>query len=400
MTGWLPNPYNARAASAEPLPQRVRLHDITLREGQQAADVAFSLEEKVALVTHLADAGIPYTQAGFAGADDEVVAAIKCAAIPIQLSVLLVAFKPDWREALARAVESGADVIQVLVRAGDEQLETMGLSHADARRQTEEATAAAAETGSEVWYIPSFGTVADETFLLELYRIGAEAGASATVIADTLGVCTPEAVGYLVQAVREVTGGRTVGVHCHNDFGLAIANTLAGIRAGAELAEVSVNGYGERAGNCSVAELALALELMYRVDSGVRLERLADLERFVSEVAGIPLPLDKPISGDNVFAQKLDIHVALTKERARLMEPYAPELVGNRRALRLGVGTGPIAVRAKLKELGRAEPDEAVADELAKLVRAAAVRQKAAVAEDEFLRLADEVLERSAAAAK
>lgn len=398
MTAWLPSLLNERAVGGRLVP-RVRMHDITLREGQQAAEIAFSLADKVALAERLADAGVQYAQAGFAGADDEAVRALKKAGVPIDLSVLLVAFKDDWREALAGAVESGADVIQVLVRSGDAQLETMGVTRADALRQTEQVTAAAVAIGREVWYIPSFGTVADERFLLELYRVAADSGASVAAIADTLGVATPEATAYLVEAVRDATAGGVVGVHCHDDFGLAIANTLAGIRAGAEIAEVTLNGYGERAGNCSLGELALALKLLYDSDPGIRLDRLVDLERFASEITGVPLPLDKPVSGKNVFAQKLDIHVALTKERAGLMEPYPPELVGNRRALRLGVGTGPVAVRAKLRKLGRDDLGDKEAGTLAELVRAQALEQKAAVEDEEFLRLVDKVLARSGRAA-
>jgi isopropylmalate/homocitrate/citramalate synthase len=391
----LPNHFNSRAIDPTAAQRSVKLHDITLREGQQAADVAFDLDEKVELAARLAETGVLYAQAGFAGADEDVVAAIKGAGIDMRLCLLLVAFKDDWPNALARAVESGADVIQVLVRSGDAQLRTMGLSRADAQRLTEDAVAASFATGLATWYIPSFGTHADEEFLLRLYRAAADAGASATFIADTLGVVTPEAVAYLVAAVKKATGGRTVGVHCHNDFGLAIANTLAGVLAGAELAEVSVNGYGERAGNCSTAEFALALELLYGIESGLRLERLTDLERFASEIAGIPLPTDKPISGSNVFAQKLDIHVALTKEDAGLMEPYSPDLVGNRRVLRLGTGSGPVAVRAKLAELGVSPPDDDDAVlELARRVRVSAVSKKASVEDNEFLELAEGLLGR------
>ena len=379
------SPFNERARSALPDRSPVDLHDITLREGQQAADVALSLEEQVELGLALGKAGVPYMQAGFAGQDDATVTALKAAGTASRVSVLAVAFRPDWKACIESAAAAGADVLEVLVRSSDAQLAAMGITREDSLRQVDDAVGAAVASGAEPWFIASFGTLADEDHLLRMYAAAHEAGAKRFVIADTTGIATPAAIAYLVGRVREGTGGASVGVHCHEDFGLANALTLAAVEAGADLAEVSVNGYGERAGNCSLSQLALALELLYERPAGIDLRQLTALERLASRLSRVPLAASQPVSGDNVFAQKLDIHVMLTRENPGLLEPFPPDLVGNERVLRLGRGTGPVAVATKAVELGHPEPSDAVA--IAEQVRAIAVREKRAVTEAEFLAL-------------
>jgi isopropylmalate/homocitrate/citramalate synthase len=236
----------------------------------------------------------------------------------------------------------------------------------------------------EVSFDPSFVTLADPGFLREVYSAAAEAGAQRFGVADSTGVASPERIGELVRMVREVTGGGAVGVHCHDDFGLALANTLAGLAAGADLADASVLGLGERAGNCAIEELALALQVLYQVDAGVRLDRLTALAQSVSQATGVPIPAAKAVVGADVFSQKLDMHVALTQRDPSLLEPYPPQTVGNRRRLRLGVGTGPVAIKAKLAELGLPELDAAAAAELADWVNQTALGQKRGVTDAEF----------------
>jgi len=143
----------------------------------------------------------------------------------------------------------------------------------------------------------------------------------------------------------------------HDDFGLAVANALAGLRAGASVADVSVLGLGERAGNAPTEELATALEGLYGINTGVRLEKLHALAQLVSRIAGVPIPAHKAVVGEDVFAQKLEMHVQVTSRDPSLHEPFSPEVVGHRRILKLGSGTGPVAVRAKLQELGLNVPE-------------------------------------------
>jgi isopropylmalate/homocitrate/citramalate synthase len=196
-------------------------------------------------------------------------------------------------------------------------------------------------------------------------------------------VAGPERIAQLVTQIKDLTGGE-VGVHCHDDFGLALANTLAGLQAGANLADSSLLGLGERAGNCATEELAVALELLYGVATGVDLERLTGLAEYVSEVTGVPISPAKAVVGSDAFSQKLDMHVALTRKDPSLLEPFPPQRVGNRRRLRLGLGSGPISVLAKLEQLGLPAVDERRARDIAAWVNETALRRRSAVTDEEF----------------
>jgi isopropylmalate/homocitrate/citramalate synthase len=364
-------------------PTQVTIQDVTLREGQQAAEIAFTLEEKVDLGARLAAAGVRRVQAGYAGLDDGAIAALKRAVPELELSALLVAFRPGWEAAAESAAAAGVDVLMVLFRVAPGQLRAIGFSPDQALDTIGRAVEVCLRVAPAASLDPSFVTLADEGFLRRVYQTGAQAGARRFGVADSTGVASPERIARLVGLVGEVTGGE-VGVHCHDDFGLGLANTLAGISAGATLADASVLGLGERAGNCATEELAVALELLYGVRTGIQLERLTPLAEHVSEVTRCPIPAAKAVVGADAFSQKLDMHAALTREDPTLLEPFPPERVGNRRRLRLGLGTGPVAVAAKLEQLGLPPVDAERARSLAESVNEIARRQKSSVSDDVF----------------
>jgi isopropylmalate/homocitrate/citramalate synthase len=366
--------------------RNVLIQDVTLREGQQAAEIAFTLEEKVELAGRLAEAGVRRVQAGYAGADDETIAALKRALPGLELSALLIAFRPGWEAAAESAATAGVDVLMVLFRVAPGQLRAIGYSEEQALDTIGRAVEHSLRVATWASLDPSFVTLADERFLRAVYRAGAQAGARHFGIADSTGVASPERIVSLVGLVRETTGGE-VGVHCHDDFGLALANTLAGIGAGATLADASLLGLGERAGNCATEELAVALELLYGSGTGIDLEQLTPLAEHLSQVTGFPISTSKAIVGGDAFSQKLDMHVALTRSDPTLLEPFPPERVGNRRRLRLGLGTGPVAVAAKLEQLGLSAVEPGRAQELADAINEIARRRKTGVSDDEFAAL-------------
>jgi len=194
--------------------RRITIQDITLREGQQAADVALALDEKRELAERLVAAGITRIQAGYAGSDDQTVRALK--GIPdLQASALLVAFRDDWRTAAASVAAAGVDVIMVLYRIAPSQLAAMGISQRDALARIRESVALSKELVPTVSFDPSFVTMAEPAFLEAAYTTAAEADSDHFGIADSTGVATPERIGELVKLVRRVTGGGSVGVHCH-----------------------------------------------------------------------------------------------------------------------------------------------------------------------------------------
>lgn len=364
--------------------REVIIHDVTLREGQQAPSVALTLEAKIEIARLLHGVGIQWVQAGFAGADDETIRAIKDAVPGLRLSVIVVAFQPDWRNRIQSALDAGCDWLMLLVRAGRRQLAAIGMSEDEVVDRVRESLSEALKKTSNASVEPSFGTVADEALLRRIYRAAAEEGARSVSVIDTTGVATPEVIGHLVGAAREETADGLIGVHCHNDFGLALANTLAGIRAGAGIADASVLGLGERAGNCALEELVTGLEELFEIHTGIDRRQLMSLAECVAARSGSVISESKPIVGRSAFAQQLDMHVRLTDVDPSLLEPYPPETVGNRRWLALGAGTGPVAVMAKARELGLAPPASTALEELTEWVNCEATRRGGLVSEADF----------------
>jgi isopropylmalate/homocitrate/citramalate synthase len=360
----------------------VTVTDVTLREGQQAAEVAFSPAEEVELAAALADAGVPVVQVGYAGADDASVRRVRAACRDLRLAVLVVGWKDDARAAIHSAREAGADVCSILFRAAD-----LGVTPDDARRRIEELVSYARECDYPcVMFGPSFATLAPREQLLSFYRVAIEAGADVISVADSLGMAKPATVRALVSSMRALDAAVGVRVHTHNDCGLALACTLAGVEAGANWVDATVNGLGERAGNCALEEFVLALDGLYGVDLGIAPEKLQGLSSLVERLTGVAIPPMKPVVGRNCFANKLEIHVKAAASDPRLMEPYDPSVVGTRRTIVLGRGTGQTGVRIKLAELGLDLPD-ALVDEAVQQVNHRAVATKRAVLDREFVEL-------------
>ena len=334
------------------LPSSVVLRDVTLREGEQASAVSFTVEDKVEIARQLDDAGFPQIEVGFGEQDREAIGTMKRIGLKAQLSVLVPAFRPNWQKAIDTSLHAGADIILVLFRSSEHHMKMLNMDREQALKQVATAVGYAVQRKAGTVAInTSFATMADPSFLKRIYRTGYEAGASNFGIADSTGVATPETLEFLVRLARGVADV-PVSVHVHDDFGLAVANSLAAIKAGASIADVSVLGLGERAGNAAAEQLAVALEGLYGVDTGIQLDKLQGLAQTVARISGVPISSNKAVVGPDVFAQKLEMHVEVTTREPALHEPFAPELVGHRRVLKLGSGSGPVAVKAKLSSLG------------------------------------------------
>jgi isopropylmalate/homocitrate/citramalate synthase len=355
--------------ASRPMERSPLLQDVTLREGEQAPRVVFGRNDKILIASKLAELGVDTIQVGFAGDDDKLLAQLRSDLPAANLSVVVVAFRDDWRSAAASAVAAGANELHVLYRGSQAHLDALGLSAKHALLRVEESVTYCRNLTHRVSFCASYATSAEREFLELLYRTAHEAGSTCTIVADSLGIAGPWDMALLVALAVHATDGCEVGVHCHNDFGLALANTLAGLEAGATRADVSVNGYGERAGNCALDELVVALEVLYNQSTRIRLGDLTQLARDVSAFAGVPLGAAKPVTGEDVFTQEHDLHVRLADVSPHLVEPFSPDMVGNRRCVQLGVGTGAYSVARKLRELGLPQLDETATVSLVKMIR-------------------------------
>jgi isopropylmalate/homocitrate/citramalate synthase len=361
----------------------VHFCDLTLRDGEQAANVAFGTDEKVLIARALEDLGVDQVQVGFAAQDSPTVAIMKDAGVNVPLELVCPAFTPSWRRDLNMAVDAGVDSVQVIMRTTDRHLQAMHLTRAQAIRRTVGSIEFARSRGAKVVVFgPSFASQADLSFLSQICRAAVDAGAELVSIADSLGICSPAAFKQLIEEiVTEVAV--PIGVHCHNDFGLATACTLAGLEAGATWADVTVGGVGERAGNASLEQVATALIHLYGSETKLKTQHFQHTAQTVARILRRPVAENAPVIGDAVFAQKLDIHVWTGQHEPELFEPYDPALVGNHRWIALGKGSGPYAVTARLKELGLSA-DEAQVERLVAWVNEYAIREKRCVSEAEL----------------
>lgn len=371
----------------EHIRDRIVVTDCTLREGQQAAEVAFSPDEEVEFARELERVGVPVAQVGYAGADDASVRRIAAACPSLSLASLLVGWQPDAIDALYSTRQAGADVCSILFRSTDAHLAKLSHTRSSAIDRVQHLAAEAVRAGfREIAFGPSFSTLADPDYLFAMYQAALDAGATVLSLSDSTGTAKPSLVRWYVRRIRALSDTVGIRLHMHNDLGLAMANTLAGVAAGADWVEVTVNGLGERAGNCPLEEFVVALEALYGVRLDIRSEGLFALSTLVQRITNVPIPPMKPVVGADGFANKLEIHVIAAAKDPTLMEPFDPALVGNRRTIRLGRGTGPTGVRMKLSELGLSLPESEISRAVEE-VNAWAVRHKRGVRDAEFVDL-------------
>ena len=289
------SPYNQQPWLDDSSQIKLPLHivDVTLREGQQAPGVVFSASGESKVGAALSKAGISIMQAGFVAKDEATVARLRDVMPTTALAVLAVGWSSEVTTmSLRDSVDAGASICSVLMRSSPQHLKNLGLSEEDAIRRVAEVTSFAHEAGfSQIIVAPSFSTLAHLELLDRFFDAGISEGATVVSISDSTGIAKPAAIRLLVAHVREAFG-ETIGVkvHTHDDYGLALANALAGIEAGANWVDASVLGLGERAGNCALEELAVVLYGLYGIDTGIDLTQMTSLCAAVAEEAGWVIP--------------------------------------------------------------------------------------------------------------
>ncbi|NHX36516.1 MULTISPECIES: LeuA family protein [Halolamina] len=339
---------------------KARIFDTTLRDGEQSPRTSFSYEDKREIAAALDSAGVDVIEAGFPVNSDAEFAAVRDVTSAADTTVCgLARVVEDDVEA---AIDAGVDMVHTFASTSDVQIEDS--MHASREAVLERSVASverAAESGAEVMFSPMDATRTDPDYLFEVVEAVSAAGADWINVPDTCGVATPDRFADLIRTIREHTDAR-IDVHTHDDFGLASANALAGFEAGADQAQVSVGGIGERAGNAALEQVVMAAESVYGADTGIDTTRITELARMVEERSGVDQPANAPVIGDNAFAHESGIHAAGVIENAATFEPgvMTPEMVGAERELVLGKHTGTHSVRERLRDAGYDPSDEQV----------------------------------------
>ncbi|MFC5753279.1 UbiA family prenyltransferase [Actinomadura rugatobispora] len=352
----------------ESLPPRVVISDTTLRDGEQMPGIAFGVAEKVELARRLDALGVPLIEVGYPSVSPEEAEAVRAVA-GLGLDATIQVIARPVRADIDAAVRSGADSIALFAGTSD--------AHVRAKlRTTPErllarvrgAVVHAKESGRQVVFAAEDATRTDPGYLVEIFTAAADAGADAVGVADTAGVATPWRIARLVREVAARTS-LPIAMHCHNDLGLATANSLAGLLAGASAVQCSVLGIGERAGNAPLEEVVLALETAYGHPTGLDLTALTPLAHHVAALVGERVPPTRPVVGGHAFTHESGLHVDGLVRDSSSYEPYPPELTGRRRRFVFGKHSGRTALRQVLSDHGLSPSEDELAALLAHVKR-------------------------------
>jgi len=342
--------------------RRIQIFDTTLRDGEQSPGIALQPHEKAEIAEQLERLGVDVVEAGFAGAspgDFEGVRAVAAAIKGPTVASLTRAHKDDIdaaAEALAGARRSRVHIF--LATSALHMEKKLGLEPHEVVESARWAVAYAAERVDEVEFSCEDATRSDPAFVAHVCRAAIEAGATIINLPDTVGFALPaEYASFLVDVRRRCPELRktVLSVHCHNDLGLAVANSLAGIQAGATQVECTVNGLGERAGNASLEEIVMALDVRsehFEVQTGIETRQITATSKLVSERTGYVVQPNKAIVGANAFAHEAGIHQDGMLKDARTYQIIEPSSVGVRMTLPLGKHSGRHAFARACAERG------------------------------------------------
>ncbi len=376
---------NAQAGTFAASGTKVGLYDTTLRDGEQSVGVVMTAEQKLEIAQLLDLLGVDRIEVGFPRVTDEDRRAIELV-IDAGLDAELWGFSRAVPADVEAIIELGLHHSVIEAPISDLKLDALGISRETVLRRIEEAVSAATAAGVQVAFFGVDGSRADLDFASEAYRRAIDAGAEEVVVVDTLGIAAPEAVAYFINRIRGAVGPEVpLHYHGHDDFGLATAGAIAAVKAGASWIHATVNGMGERAGNSSLCEIALALEALYGYETSLRLEHCVRVSRRVATICGYPIEPWKPLVGENLFRRETGA-VAAQFHDPPAVEPYASELVGAKRAIVLGKKSGADSIRIKLEELGLKVPEEGRPDLLA-AVKQRATAKRGLVSDDELREL-------------
>lgn len=377
----------AEEALSRPLPRDITVYDTTLRDGEQMVGVRFTREQKLDIARRLAAIGVPQIEAGFPAVSKEEMASVS-AIVKEGLGPRILVLSRLLKADVDAAVDSGADMAMLFVATSDTHMKhKLHMTRAQVVQRMDEVMDHVRERGIAFSFTPEDATRSDWAFQEALLGKAVAAGASRIGIADTTGSATPEAIGLLTRRLVALSD-LPVSLHLHNDFGLALANALAGIREGATHINASVSGIGERAGNVPMEQLVVALQVLYGVDLGMDMVGLTDLSRTVGRYAGVALSDHLPLVGRNAFSHESGIHVAAVLSEASTYEPIRPEAVGNERRFYFGKHSGRTAIRMKLEARGR-PADEATVNRVLERIKARG-QANGGISEDLFWTIVDE----------
>jgi len=385
----------------------VRIFDTTLRDGEQSPGFSMNTEEKIRLARQLAVLGVDVIEAGFPIASRGDLEAVRMVAREVRsvpIAALARAKKDDVSAAIEALEPAAASRLHIFLATSDLHLQVkLNMT----REQALEAIGSMIRYGrqhvAEVEFSAEDAGRTDIDFLCQVCRVAVDAGATTLNLPDTVGYAVPEEYGAMFLRVREYLGdpqGITLSAHCHDDLGMAVANSLAAVRAGVRQIECTINGIGERAGNASLEEVVVALAVRkesFGVTTNINLEQLFPTSRMLTEITGAQVAPNKAVVGANAFAHEAGIHQDGIIKNPLTYEIISPQAVGvPARSLVLGKHSGRNALKMSLRDLGY-EPSSSELAECYRRVTALADKSKQ-VRQRDLVAIAHEVMRRGGSA--
>ncbi|MFY9531183.1 MAG: hypothetical protein WBC04_08475 [Candidatus Acidiferrales bacterium] len=382
-------------------PAKIKIHDVTLRDGEQQTAVVFRREEKVAIARQLDALGVHRIEAGMPAVSEQDKAAIQDIA-SLGLKAEIFAFGRCIADEIRTVKACGCSGVVIEIPASEHMIKNAyGWTVERAMKSSIEATLAAKEAGLYTVFFTIDATRTEVDRLLDMVeRVATEGHMDAFTLADTMGGCTPEAIYHVVKKVIARLK-KPVEIHCHQDFGLGVANTIYALAAGASVAQTTVTGVGERAGNVPMEDVVMSLLCLYGVNLGIRTEKLCEVSRFVLERAKVTIPPNRPIVGDKLYEVESGIIAGWVRlaRREHPLEyvPFAPDLVGQKPvSIVLGKNSGPPSIEEWCEKLSvKATEEERMA--MLQQVKAKSFEKKGLLTEAEFKSIVDRVLQKAAA---
>jgi isopropylmalate/homocitrate/citramalate synthase len=330
------------------LPDKVIIKDDTLREGEETPGTYFTIDQKVEIAKMLEEMGIPEIEVGYAAGIKEhadTFKALKKEGIKMRLSSHARMYTEDIQKEVDEILNTGADIVNFLL-VPSHTLRTK-------RHVFERITEGIEYAKSEGAYVAFGSGRVIPRYWKKFLELAVEAGVDRVVVYDGNGCSLPIAFKDVVMFTKDIVTKIPVEVHTHNDLGLAVATTLAGVEGGAEIVDVVFNGLGDRAGNAATEEVIMALEILYGINLNLKLEKIAEISAFIEKIS-TPLQAHKPIVGKNCFIHESDLHVEqILRGNWVTWELFQPHIVGQSRKLIFGATTlQNRAITAKLEKMG------------------------------------------------
>ena len=338
--------------------QPVRFYDTTLRDGEQSVGIVFSAEDKFQIACKLADLGVGRIESGFPRVSEEDTRAVR-RILDAGLSSEIWGFSRAVQADVDAHLELGTEYLLIEITTSDRKMVAFGFTREKVMQKVTDTVKYAKDKGiKQVNFFAVDSTRSDLSYLKDIYSAAIEHGADEVSVVDTIGVLAPEAVAYIIGAVKERVGADVpVHWHGHNDFGLATAAAVAAVRAGASWIQGTINGMGERAGNADICEVALALEGLYKVPVELDLSKARDISKLVQTAGRYTVEGWKPVVGEFLYTRESG-GVVSQFHVPEAIEPYSADIVGAERKIVLGKKSGLASIEMKSKELGLDIPED------------------------------------------